>query len=467
MNEVPDAPSQVSLLKDGSSAAEVPVRVVGVLLQGAQQIQVDGRRSPLQGGRPSALDDLGDDGDVVLLPRHPSPQVHDGVPLQELSPEGLLGQGQLGRAADEKLGPELHDVHDREEQALVPLLLLTGDHLRQQLLEAVEDDVVVGGFHHGESHLPREAGHREGEGLLISVDEAHGAQVGQFPALGLELLRGEELDVLNLAQLGEDCDHDPVPLGGGGSLEVEGVGEDGAEEHPGDLHGGPPPVRQEGVGYDGRHGPPGADVDVDGLVGDDRLGLQRVVVDDPHHVVHVDVRVHLRRLLVIHEADVRVRVLLQHLLHSPRLLHAPLLQRELRLRVDLRRQDRRAAVQLRRSDRPPDRVEVRHQMTDEQRPLQLLRKEHVHVRQGLPIIVLRGEEADDPAGGLLLLEHDVLDLRALADDAVVVVAVFLPSLAGGEAEGLGAARVVVPLVVLHRWMGCGGRSAEAASRSRT
>eukprot|EP00966_Prymnesium_polylepis_P320421 7376799-Prymnesium_polylepis.2 len=64
-----------------------------------------------------------------------------------------------------------------------------------------------------------------------TADELIGRQVGELLRLGLELLRGELLDVVDFGDRRQQRDHRLVPLGGCRAEQVERIREDCTEHH--------------------------------------------------------------------------------------------------------------------------------------------------------------------------------------------------------------------------------------------
>ena len=151
---------------------------------------------------------------------------------------------------------KLDDVDDSQKDALQVLLLLTGDHLGKELIDTAQDGIIIGRFHDGKSNITLESRGIERERLLVTIDQSGRGHGSQFLALGLELLRGEELDVIDFGNFSQDGHHEPIPFGRGGAQQVESVREDGTKEHTGDGLGGAAVVRQERMGNDGTHGSP-------------------------------------------------------------------------------------------------------------------------------------------------------------------------------------------------------------------
>ena len=56
----------------------------------------------------------------------------------------------------------------------------------------------------------------------LTVDQVDTAHARQLAGLGLELLRGQVLDVAHLCDLDQHGDHQSVPLGGGGENDDDG-----------------------------------------------------------------------------------------------------------------------------------------------------------------------------------------------------------------------------------------------------
>eukprot|EP00128_Syssomonas_multiformis_P013624 Colp12_sorted_trinity150504_noHs@23170 len=290
-------------------------------------------------------------GNEVELAGHEAAQVHHAggaeVSLDHLAVgERRLRQRVLIRTTQQQIRPQRHDVHHRQKQHGQALLLLVRSDGHQQLRRATHNDVIVGGLDHREAHGPFERVGLVREHLLVTVHQHLCAQTRQFNTLGLELLRGQELHVLHLGQLHQDRDHHSVPIGGGGALQVQSVGENGAQHHAGGGLLGAAVHGQEGVGDDGAHGSPGADVDVDGHVGHNRRVLQSVVVDHTHDALNLNGFVELTGLLVVHETHTSIGHSHKKLLNRHGSSDAPMLQTELCLRVNLRSSGRGSAVQF-------------------------------------------------------------------------------------------------------------------------
>jgi hypothetical protein len=242
---------------------------------------------------PAGLDGGGHGGDEVHLAGHQVAQVQHVHGLAALQLDGRgVGEGGGGQAellgpAQQQVGAQFDDVHYGQEEQTEALGVPRLGQRHQQLLRAHQDDVIVRGLDDREAHRALEHVGLEGEHLLISVDQRVAAQARQLAGLGSELVRDQLLHVLHVRQLHQHRHHQAVPLGGGGALQVEGVGQDGAQQHARGLARGAAVHGEEGVRDDGAHGAPGADVDVDGHVRDDGGVLQGVVVDDSHNALRL------------------------------------------------------------------------------------------------------------------------------------------------------------------------------------
>ena len=153
---------------------------------------------------------------------------------------------------------KLDDIDDSQKDALQILLLLAGNHLGKELIDTAQDGIIIGSLHDGKSNIALESRGIEGERLLVTINQCRRRHSSQLLALGLELLRCEELDVIDLGNFGQDGHHEPIPFGRGGAQQVESVREDGTKEHTGDGLGRTAIMRQERMGNDGTHGSPGA-----------------------------------------------------------------------------------------------------------------------------------------------------------------------------------------------------------------
>lgn len=113
-----------------------------------------------------------------------------------------------------------------------------------------------------------------------ACDESRSGQASQFVGLGLELLRDQQLDIFDTSQLHQHSHHEAIPLGRRWALEVEGVTEDGAEEHTSGTAARTSAKSEEVVRNDAAHRAPRTNVDVDRHIGNNGSVLECMMIDD-------------------------------------------------------------------------------------------------------------------------------------------------------------------------------------------
>lgn len=113
-----------------------------------------------------------------------------------------------------------------------------------------------------------------------TCDESRSGQASQFVGLGLELLRDQQLDIFYTSQLHQHSHHEAIPLGCGWALEVEGVTEDGAEEHTSGTAARTSAKSEEVVRNDAAHRAPRTNVDVDRHIGNNGSVLECMMIND-------------------------------------------------------------------------------------------------------------------------------------------------------------------------------------------
>ena len=95
------------------------------------------------------------------------------------------------------------------------------------------------------------------------------------------------MHILNTSQLDKDSNHEAIPFGGGWTLQVQGIRQDGTKKHTGSGLGWSAIQGEETVSDDGTHRSPWADVNVDWHVSDDGGVLQSVVIDDTNNAINL------------------------------------------------------------------------------------------------------------------------------------------------------------------------------------
>ena len=215
----------------------------------------------------------GQHGNDLLFPAH-DPGEKQGVVL------GLGGEGVadgLVAAHIQQLRALQQHVGEHQDHHIVVVLLLEAAHHRQELLLALQHlhGVQAGDLAHAQVLLA--------DVKLLEV-AAHQLLHG-FASGGGEQLAAQLLYV-DAADAGHALGHGDIPLGAGGGLEHDGVGQNGRRHHAGHALGGHEPPVLVHSGQDGIGRAHGLIAHIDGVGGLDVR--QAVVVDDlqdPFHSV--------------------------------------------------------------------------------------------------------------------------------------------------------------------------------------
>ena len=289
--------------------------------------------------------------DKVLLARDLGTQVEGVRFLCDGPAVGGDGEGTFLGAADEELRVEVGNVDQRKVGEIEVLLGLES--------AALEEELVALGIHGSDIRglddaKPDDKGGPvwacQIKGLLVAPDERVGREESQGAGLCLEQRLGQRVGVLDVQDRREERDHGGIVAGGCGRAEVERVGQDPAQEERRRRARDGLVERHKRVRNDGAGRAPRADVHVDGEIRAQRRRLQRMVVDDPHHLFRIHPLVHLRGLAVVHQDHLDLFPLsprrIGNLLKRRRKRDPKLGQRILGLCVDVGRTSRNPPKQL-------------------------------------------------------------------------------------------------------------------------
>lgn len=143
---------------------------------------------------------------------------------------------------------------------------------------------------------------------------------------------------------------------------------------------------------------------------------------------------------MVHQTNLNIGIFFQNVLNSGRLFDPPFFQRKRRLAIDLARRRCPSTIQRRSANGTSYAIQIGHQVPYEHRILQCFRDEQFNLRNGGNLLRKR---LCNLVRGDLAIQHHVFNIGALTDDAVLVIVSFCSSVGTGEAEGLGAAGVVI------------------------
>lgn len=218
-----------------------------------------------------------------------------------------------------------------------------------------EDSVWFKGLGHADAYPPAS----KYVGLVVREEDLSWGKTRDV-RLSANHLGEERLSILYARELSEVRNYASIRVGGGGGAEVEGVGENAAQEQAGDGPRRLAPDLEEVVCDDRAGASPRADIDQNRRVHNEGLLTERVVVEHANNLVALKLGRSLRALVVVDEEDASSLKPLK----KRRRAYTEKVQQVPTLCVDGARPSRATAKEKGCAQRTGDRIGVGREVTD-------------------------------------------------------------------------------------------------------